>query len=102
MELMKQRSVDAQRIEWAKKAEAFFLWTAALKDYIERPLLCKSIEDVDQQMAALDQKMAEVESKRGDLAALANENSATQADGQKNPYARFTVDDLNGFLQVCD
>ena len=98
-ELLNQRALDAQRLEFAKRAEGFALWIEDTKDALEAPIMCVNVKQVDDEVEALENKSEEISGKWLEIDELATIASDVQADTIQNPYARYTLAQLDEMLQ---
>ncbi|KAK3275641.1 hypothetical protein CYMTET_16241 [Cymbomonas tetramitiformis] len=102
-ELARQHSLDAQRLQWAKKAEDFVLWVEDIKEDLTMPIYIESGGEVDELIAALEVQVEGIrKSKTDDLQALVDLSQATMQDKVPNPYARFSIVDLEEKVKVVE
>ena len=98
-DLLNQRALDAQRLEFAKRAEEFTSWVEDTKDELSTTITCGSVEEVNELMMLLEAKNEEISGKWFEIDALAalNDQSCGSEDSV-NPYTRFTVAELDSML----
>ena len=101
-EVLNQRALDAQRLEFAKRAEEFMAWVDDTKDELGTPVTCSSLEEANELVSMLESKNEDISGKWFEIDALAALNDQTSVDGSENamnPYTRFTVPELDSMLQ---
>ncbi|QDZ25716.1 hypothetical protein HOP50_18g82570 [Chloropicon primus] len=98
-DLLNQRALDAQRLEFAKRAEEFTSWVEDTKDELSTTITCGSVEEVNELVMLLEAKNEEISGKWFEIDALAalNDQSCGSEDSA-NPYTRFTVAELDSML----
>ena len=98
-DLLNQRALDAQRLEFAKRAEEFTSWVDDTKDELSTTITCGSVAEVEELMSLLEAKNEEISGKWFEIDALAalNDQSCGSEDSV-NPYTRFTVSELDAML----
>eukprot|EP00218_Dolichomastix_sp_CCMP3274_P001614 CAMPEP_0170162364 /NCGR_PEP_ID=MMETSP0033_2-20121228/77057_1 /TAXON_ID=195969 /ORGANISM="Dolichomastix tenuilepis, Strain CCMP3274" /LENGTH=1176 /DNA_ID=CAMNT_0010399989 /DNA_START=503 /DNA_END=4033 /DNA_ORIENTATION=- len=98
--LLQQKALDAQRLEWAKKAEAFNLFVDSAMEDMDKPIVVKGLEELDELDKLLDSKMEEVTAKRAELEEMKASHASLHPSGGLNPYARFDVDALEQMVEI--
>ena len=98
-ELLNQRALDAQRMEFSKRAEELVFWIEDVLNHLESAFLCDSVESVTKEIEAIELKQEEISGKWLVMDELATIASETMSDTIANPYARFDLSELDGMLQ---
>ena len=98
-ELLNQRALDAQRMEFSKRAEELVFWIEDVQNHLESAFLCDSVESVTKEIEAIELKQEEISGKWLVMDELATIASETMSDTVANPYARFDLSELDGMLQ---
>ncbi|KAK3266926.1 hypothetical protein CYMTET_24486 [Cymbomonas tetramitiformis] len=92
--LAAQLALDEQRLEFSKKGEAFYLWVSKQEDAIGQEIYCTTLPEAQALMVEHTQEEEACALKMKDMSELEALATATDAANVRNPYARFTIQEL--------
>mmetsp|Transcript_7839 Transcript_7839/g.9088 ORF Transcript_7839/g.9088 Transcript_7839/m.9088 type:complete len:901 (+) Transcript_7839:3-2705(+) len=101
-ELERQRALDAQRLQWAKKSEQIALWVEDMKETLSLPISCEEVSDVDDYETSLKANMTELAENKELFKSVEALGVTIMAEKVKNPYARFSLEVLQAKLNSVD
>ncbi|KAK3266925.1 hypothetical protein CYMTET_24485 [Cymbomonas tetramitiformis] len=85
---------DKKRLEFAQKAEKFFVWAGEQENELAQKLRTVTLPLVQERNQSLDRIIKEAQEKEADLAHLSTLYKETDSENTPNPYSRFAVSEI--------